>query len=151
MENNDILYDLLIHEIKQKIPERGKLTSRLMDILGLEKEAIYRRMRNDVYFSFAEIAKIAKELNISLDNIKSIRPQKSRPYKMNMFDFFNLPEQDYEELEETIRKLQELSEDPASEVGGTFSTLPLTLISNYEKICRFFSFLNGCISTQILI
>ncbi|MCD8262526.1 MAG: hypothetical protein LUD15_14470, partial [Bacteroides sp.] len=140
MENKDIVYELLIQEIKKKIPERGKRTARLMEILCLEKEAIYRRIRKDVSFSFAEMAEIARELNISLDNIKGSKPLKSRPYQMNMYEFFNLSEKDYETLEETIRKLKELSEDPTSEVGGTFSALPLTLICNYEKISRFFCF-----------
>ena len=53
---NDLLYENLVAAIKEKIPGRGKLTNQLADLLMLEKEAVYRRLRGDVPFTIFEIA-----------------------------------------------------------------------------------------------
>ena len=38
------------------MPHKATLTNALVDLLCIEREAVYRRMRGDVAFSFAEIA-----------------------------------------------------------------------------------------------
>lgn len=45
---NDLLYENLVTAIKDKFPGRGVLTNKLADLLMLEKEAVYRRLRGDV-------------------------------------------------------------------------------------------------------
>ena len=64
---NDVLYENLVMAIREKYPERGKLTNMLADLLMIEKEAVYRRLRGDVPFTIFEIAAIANKLDISLD------------------------------------------------------------------------------------
>ena len=56
---NDLLYENLVTAIKDKFPGRGVLTNKLADLLMLEKEAVYRRLRGDVPFTIFEIATIA--------------------------------------------------------------------------------------------
>lgn len=59
----------LIEAIKKKIPSKGSIANLLMDILYIGKEAIYRRLRGEVPFTFAEAAIISRKLEISLDDI----------------------------------------------------------------------------------
>lgn len=52
---NDLLYENLVTAIKDKFPGRGVLTNKLADLLMLEKEAVYRRLRGDVPFTIFEL------------------------------------------------------------------------------------------------
>lgn len=65
----DLLYDNLLNAVREKIPQRTVLVNTLVDLLCIEKEAVYRRLRGEVAFTFAEIVTIANEFGISLDNL----------------------------------------------------------------------------------
>lgn len=57
----------LIETIKSRIP--GSALDTLSKILSLSKEAIYRRLRGEVLFSYSEAVLIAQSLHFSLDEI----------------------------------------------------------------------------------
>lgn len=76
---NDVLYENLVMAIREKYPERGKLTNMLADLLMIEKEAVYRRLRGDVPFTIFEIAAIANKL-ISPSIILSVVPEKEQAF-----------------------------------------------------------------------
>ncbi len=133
-------YEVFVNALREKIPERGKLTGRLMDILELEKEAIYRRLRNDVPFSFHEVVEIACALGISLDSMKNIHPDKSRPFDFSMVDYYKLTEEDYHILEQLQINLHSFRNDPEAEIGCTLNTLPLLLFPQYDEVFKFFYF-----------
>ena len=59
----------LISTMREVTPKEGNLANILMDILCMSKEAIYRRLRGEVAFTFSEVAIIAGQLGISLDKI----------------------------------------------------------------------------------
>lgn len=65
--NPVILNVNVINAIKEKLPEEISLIHFLSDILPLNKEAIYRRLRGEVVFSFFEIYLIAQKLDLSID------------------------------------------------------------------------------------
>ena len=46
----------LIEAAKEKFPAKGQLANILMDTLYMGKEAIYRRLRGEVPFTFQEAA-----------------------------------------------------------------------------------------------
>ena len=137
---NDLLYENLVTAIKDKFPGRGVLTNKLADLLMLEKEAVYRRLRGDVPFTIFEIATIAAKLDISLDHIIGCSSGKSRPFQMKMVNFLNPSEEDYEMLENFVNELRYLKDDPNSEVGGALNILPQSLVLGYRHIYRFYLF-----------
>lgn len=55
--------------LKQKTPEGINPVDMLINIIPMSKEAAYRRLRGQIDFTFEEIVKIARELDISLDNL----------------------------------------------------------------------------------
>lgn len=59
----------LVTVIKQHIPKNDHLVPVLSKMLSLGKEAIYRRIRGDVPFTFEEVVKISLKFGISLDKI----------------------------------------------------------------------------------
>ena len=61
------LNDNVIKVIKEMLPEDNSLFHFLSGILPLNKEAIYRRLRREVTFSFFEVYLIAQKLGVSLD------------------------------------------------------------------------------------
>ena len=68
MMMTDKLNSGLIESMKEKIPEGANLANLLMDILYIGKEAVYRRLRGEVPFTFTEAAVISQKLGVSLDH-----------------------------------------------------------------------------------
>lgn len=137
---NDVLYENLVMAIREKYPERGTLTNMLADLLMIEKEAVYRRLRGDVPFTIFEIAAIANKLDISLDHIIGCSLKKSRPFQMKMVNFLHPREEDYRMLEHFLDGLRYLRDDPNSEVGDALNILPQSIVLGYRNIYRFYLF-----------
>ncbi|MDL2289917.1 hypothetical protein LJB95_00745 [Paludibacteraceae bacterium OttesenSCG-928-F17] len=135
--NKDFLYNSLVETIKTKIPGRGKITTFLVDLLCIEKEAVYRRLRGEVPFTFSEIVEIAKELDISLDNLVQTSAPKSRPFQMKIIDFINPTERDFFMIENYARILDDAKKDPDSECGYASNMIPINLCLCYLNLYKF--------------
>lgn len=133
----DLLYDNILDAIRGKIPNRGILTNTLADLLNLEKEAVYRRLRGEVAFSFSEIAVIASTLGISLDNQVGARYVHSRPFQLRLIEYVDSGEIDYEMLEHYIYIHNQGKEDKKSKVMDCSGVLPQSLYLAYKNISRF--------------
>ncbi|MDH6305420.1 hypothetical protein M2459_001873 [Parabacteroides sp. PF5-5] len=70
MKNNAIDM-LLIERILEYIPYNIKPVDYLMDILSLNRNSVYRRLRYEKSFSFHEIMKLSSAMGFSLDDIAS--------------------------------------------------------------------------------
>lgn len=136
----DLLYDTILSAIKEKIPNRIILANTLAELLNIEKEAVYRRLRGEVAFSFVEIAAIASTLGISLDNIVGARYINSRPFQLKLVEYIDPVDIDYRMLEHYIYILNLGKDDPDSKVMDCTSILPQSLYLNYKTIARFFLF-----------
>jgi hypothetical protein len=133
-----------IETIQLRIPQRGKLVDKLADILCIEKEAVYRRLRGSVAFSFPEIFKIALAMGFSLDSIAEGIYPVSRPFTMRMIEFLTPLEVDYEMLENFSLSVHHLQEDPNSESGAIGSIIPVSLCTVYKYIYKFYLFKWSC-------
>jgi hypothetical protein len=140
MENlNEKFYNQFIQEIKKTVPERGELPKVLSELLSIEKMSVYRRLKGDISFTFAEIIAIARHLNISLDSILNITsPYRSLPFYLHFQDYFNLDEIDYKMSRDYIEAIKAASMDPHSEFGSATNILPMHAYVNTESIFRFF-------------
>lgn len=67
------LNDAVISTIKNRLPDGEQIAPFLMDLLFLGKEAIYRRLRGDVVFTFDEVAAISSKLGFSIDNLAELK------------------------------------------------------------------------------
>ncbi len=133
-----IVYDTFIDLMREKIPQRGKLTKELVDILCIEKEAVYRRLRGEVPFTFWEVTMIAQKLNISLDHIIATNSPQSRPFQLKLSRFYDLTETDYSMHEEFLNLLGQVDANRYSEFGFVTSILPLHFSIRYTAIHRFY-------------
>lgn len=132
-------YKILLNVIKEKVPQKARLASLLADLLLIEKEAVYRRLRGEVPFTFAEIVKISRAFNISLDTIVGINTIRSHPFQLKLVRYNNPTEVDYAMHEEFANIIGETRHDPFSEVGFASGTLPLHFILKHEQILRFYT------------
>lgn len=136
----ELLYDNLLNAIKEKYPQKTNLVGALVDVLCIEKEAVYRRLRGDVAFTFAEIVTIANTFGISLDNLVGTVTAKSRPFQLKLVDFLNPVKVDYEMLEQYVDLLYLAREDDKSELIDCTNILPQQLYMKYKYISRFYLF-----------
>ncbi len=119
-----ILQERFISLLKEKIPHH--LANTLMKILPLEKEAIYRRLRGEVSFSFIEMATLCTHLGISLDHIANIvSPYRSQWYHLHVRDYSELKSIDLNMSYNYIKVINMAANDPYSEFGIAANTLPL--------------------------
>jgi hypothetical protein len=65
----DKLNGIIVNAILEHIPTGEKPVSYIMKVLGLSRESVYRRLRKEIPFSVAELAKLALSLEISVDRI----------------------------------------------------------------------------------
>jgi hypothetical protein len=135
--NNNQPYNAFIGELKRKVPQNPVLVNMLVDILCLEKEAIYRRLRQDVPFTFYEIALISKKLGISLDNIVGVATETSTSLQLQTPDFIHPQQTDYSVFNAYSGFLKTLKENNDAETAVLTNTIPHTLFSGYSHLTRY--------------
>jgi len=137
--SNQTIHSRFLNEIKRLLPQKAKRTNILSEILSIEKEAIYRRLRGEVPFTFHEITLIANKFNISIDNIIGITSDKSRPSHFKMADFVEPYNIDYEMFEEYIEILA-TGQYEGSKIIEASNILPQSIFLKFDLITKFYYF-----------
>jgi DNA-binding phage protein len=137
---NDFLFKNLVVALNNRIPQRGKLVDVLTELLGIEKEAVYRRLRGSVPFSFQEVHAIAVHMGLSLDNIAENISLFNRQMSVLSIEFLDPKEKDFERLEIFRENIKRFKEDPSSESGAITTAIPLSLHFYYNYIHKFYFF-----------
>jgi hypothetical protein len=136
---NDIWYDHFMNALFKKYPKKGKLVTALMDLLEIEHESAYRRLRKDVMFPSNEVMKIASEWNISLDEIVGIQSGKV-PFMMQPMNYINPSELEMKILQEVVDKLNLLKNSIYSEYMDICNKLPRPLSASFSHLNQFYLF-----------
>lgn len=134
------LHQDLLMQLKKKVPQHSKLVTQLIDILRLERMAVYRRLRREVPFSFEEIMIIADEFNISLDNMLGVDARTTLPFRFQPIEKGNLVEIDYSLLDEYLQALKDIASDPKGEISLVTNLLPQLLYTGFKFVYRFYYF-----------
>ncbi|MDR2765805.1 MAG: hypothetical protein LBB90_12360 [Tannerella sp.] len=120
------LHEKFIEIAKEKISDKANFASVLADLLSIKKEAIYRRLRGEVFFTFAEMATISKKLDISLDYVAGIvSPYRSYPFSLHVQDYVEQEEIDYKMTADYIAAIRRAGNLPYSEFGYIATIIPL--------------------------
>lgn len=138
--SKDLIHEKFVGAIREKIPHKATLTNTLVDLLRMEREAVYRRMRGDVAFSFTEIAAISNKLGISLDNLLGTHSAKSRPYQLSLVEYVDPIEDDYKMWNLYNERLREARDDPYSSSVECMNVLPSVFMLDYTYLNRFYLF-----------
>ena len=140
MTKYEILYQDLIIQLKNRIPQNSKLVSKLVDILQLEKEAVYRRLRQEVPFKFEEIVTIAKKFNVSLDSMIGIDARTTLPFQFQSIEDENPVKIDYLMLDNYLHAIKHVASDPAGEILSVTNLLPQLFYTGFKYIYHFYYF-----------
>jgi hypothetical protein len=136
----DLWYDAFLDAIQEKFPKKSQLIDALMDLLNIEREAAYRRLRKDVLFSIYEVTKIAYAWGISLDAIINNTPDHSHSLRLKLLNFFYPTELDLREMEDFVQSLENLKNVQESEYMEVSNQLPGSLFSGFPHLARFYLF-----------
>jgi len=137
---NDQIYQALITEIQKKFSKNSVMVGALADILRIEKGAVYRRLRQEVPFTFDEIVNIAKNLNISLDNLAGIKNNKNALFQLQLQNFISPQESDYYSFNSYIKFLRSLNKSDDSETASISNVLPHDLLYGFDHLLKFYLF-----------
>lgn len=136
MTKNYIVKEL-INEMKERIPRGQNLANYLTDTLYMGKEAVYRRLRGEVAFTFDEIAVISHNLGISIDQIIGNHLPNRVTFDLNLLHSPNLMESYHEIIERYLRIFSSMKGDSNAEVYSATNSIPFTLYSSYEYLSKF--------------
>lgn len=70
---NDKLNKEFISYIHKHAPAGVNIPNFIADVLNLGRESVYRRLRGEINFTFAEVAAISLKMGFSVDNIIGIK------------------------------------------------------------------------------
>ena len=135
MEDNT-WYDVFLENLYEKFPKKSQLTQEIMNLLCLEREAVYRRMRKDVMFTFHEIAKIAAAWNISLDEVVGINTG-NVTFQMRPINYLNPSKKEFNGFKKTIKMLEHLQTATHSEFMQVSNRIPRPICTNFMALYRF--------------
>ena len=136
MTDGNIFYQEFMTVIREKIPHKASLANAITELLGIDKDAVYRSLRGDVNFSFTEMAIIAKKLGISLDKIARLENFQSRPAQMNISNQVNPSSIDYEMFSGHVDLLKSVKDDPSTKIMEAANIIPHYLYQDYEYLTR---------------
>ena len=133
-------YDRFMETLNKKFPKNALLVQALVDLLPIEKEAVYRRLRRDVFFTSEEIAKISFAWNISMDKIVGVDSDKVN-FQMYPVNFYDPKKSDLDYLQKTIQLFSRLKEGVFSEYIEVCNKIPRSLFVRFPHIRNFYKFI----------
>ena len=136
MMDNIEWYDIFIETLYKKYQRKTELIQALMDLLFIEREAVYRRLRREVLFSVYEMAKISKAWNISLDAIMGTNSG-NIPFQLQQMNCINPSKDELEQFRHILQILQSIKDYPDTEFMEICNKLPYQITAGYEYLNRF--------------
>lgn len=137
MKNAEIVSSF-VQSLMNKVPKKTQLTEIMSQVLNIEKEAAYRRLRGEVQFSFNEAIILAQKLNISIDEIAlniSFNSQGCIPLQFPLVrDYERL---NYFQLAVVSDLMDKVTQGVYSEIGIALSGVANPFFYEYEEITRF--------------
>ncbi len=127
----------LIRVIKERLLEDRTIVGLLMDTLSIGKEAVYRRLRGEVPFTFYEAVLLAKEMGLSLDEIAGNSIAREAMFALNLQKTDNPLEYIYGICHSYYNLYLFIKNDPQSIVSTASRILPFIFHSHYKTLTKF--------------
>lgn len=137
-----LIHQELLNQLRNRVPQNSKLVDKLVDILIIEKMAVYRRLRQEVPFTFDEIIILVKEFDISLDSLLGVDVKAKIPFRFQSHDEDDKSpvEVDYLLLRDYVQALRSVAENPQGEMSLITNMLPQSFYTGFNSIFRFYYF-----------
>jgi len=132
-------YDVFLENLQEKYPKKTQLIEELMNLLCIEREAAYRRLRKEVIFPISEIAIIANAWQISLDEIVGINSGKV-PFQLQPMNYLDPSKKEMCNFQKEIKKLAYIVTTQDAEYMEVGNKLPRPLCMGLTTLYRFMIF-----------
>ena len=110
----------------------------LMDLLSLSRESVYRRIRNEIPFTFEEVVNISLKLGLSLDEIAG-QEQKNRAFFDLPVPKSSAPLDVYSEIVDVAAEIyKKMHNSKESEMFFTANQLPFPYYMLFENLSKFY-------------
>jgi len=138
---NDLdLNENFLAALKEKFSKQTLLISAVEDILKIERESAYRRIKGIVQFTIREMGILAHHLNISLDDLLN-------DHQTNVLHIHMLCPRAGESLEERTQRVKEyidkikmIENSTESELGVAYANLPMEFYTPHPHLLKFIYF-----------
>jgi hypothetical protein len=127
----------LLETIKQAIPAETNFVKVVEAALKIGKEAVYRRIRGDVPFTFDEVVALSLKFGISLDRFLGIQYQESVVYDLNQISPAQPMEDYYHVLTTELEMFEEFNRNEDAKVFMAYNMIPFTFFYSLEYLWRF--------------
>lgn len=137
MKSNN-LNSKLVDMLNERFPQKNLLANDLCDILYMEKESVYRRLRKEVPFTLDETEILAQKLGISLDGLIGTSTSLYNPHARPVTSPNKSREDmNFEVLVNYVEKVKQISQQPNSEHAQALNYIPLGLCVGYPHLVKF--------------
>ncbi len=134
---NKDLNRVLVEKILNHIPENYKAVDYLMDILGLSRDSVYRRLSFKKSFTINEIIKLSSDLRFSIDDAIEMINKGDSSNSSDHIDVSII-----QTLDCFIDLMKKHIQAKNSEIIGITSHLSTLYIAKHENLFRFLYFKN---------
>jgi len=128
----DTWYDVFLKALHKKYPKKIKLVEALMDLLLIERETVYRRLRKEVMFPVEELVKIASAWHISLDETIGIDSDQVS-FKVLLSNYFDPSATQLKYTQNMIK----ICNIPGMKYMEVSNKLPRSLTAGFSYIARY--------------
>jgi hypothetical protein len=133
----ETLNENLIEAVKEKIPKGVNLANVLMDTLYIGKEAVYRRLRGEVPFTFTEASIISNSLGVSLDRVSGANSSKNALFALNIIDHKHPVGTYHAQIENNIQIFKAVKDNPTLEWYAASNIIPQVFYLDHDNLARF--------------
>ncbi len=126
-----------IEILRRRTPEGINTVDMLTEIIPMSKEAAYRRLRGEIDFSFEEIMKISKKMDISLDSLNKY--ENKRFYKAKILSYIR--EESFMEdyilrLETVLEEIMLLKKSPDHYILSVNNNISVLYLYKYRLVSK---------------
>lgn len=136
MDMKSSLNKKIISIINNYFTNNVKTVQYLSDLLNLSRESVYRRLKNEIPFSFHEIVIIASEIGMSIDEIVGYESKDRAFFDFKIFDNSGSVERYSEMMNKIIEMFYKIGNSEANTVL-TMNRLPVALYVQSENLSKF--------------
>ena len=129
-------YDCFIEALYKKYPKKSQLAKALMDLLSIERESAYRRLRKDIIFPVHELVKIASAWDISLDKITGI-DSKQVSFKVQILNYINPSDKELNDMRILVQNHDYVKNFPDMEYMEVSNQLPRVFTSGFLYLGKY--------------
>jgi len=132
--------DNLVKAIKERVSAKNAANI-LADVLCLNVEAVYRRLRGQVPFTLDEAVKVCKTLNISLESFTGIKDGNKYTFHLDTFQSVDPLKEYCEMLTRITNSMEPLKNDPSTKLYKAHKTLPQEFLYNYNTLSKVYAYI----------